>query len=70
MIEVFKTNVQEAADAGKIVALLLDRFPACQASFDLDDCDKILRIAGADIPASEISCVVSAYGFACVELCD
>ena len=44
MVEVFKTNVQEVALANQIVEQLLERFPSCTVNFDLEDCDKILRI--------------------------
>lgn len=43
-IEVFKTNLQEAAEADKILKLLHRQFPHYHANIDLSDCDKILRI--------------------------
>lgn len=45
-IEVFKTNISSDAEAAKLKSLLLQHFPNCRINFDLDDCDKILRIAG------------------------
>lgn len=44
MVEVFKTNVKESPDAQKILARIHAGFVGYKASFDLDDCDKILRI--------------------------
>ncbi len=44
MVEVFKTNVEEVSDASKIVTILLQYFPDSTINFDLDDCDKVLRI--------------------------
>lgn len=44
MIEVFKTNVQKAAQSRLMIKLLKVHFPASQINFDLDDCDKVLRI--------------------------
>lgn len=41
---VFKTNVYKKSDAGKIVKLLNKELPNTKANFDLDDCDKILRV--------------------------
>jgi len=70
MVEVFKTNVQDAGDASRIVAFLQERFPSCQVSFDLEDCDKILRIAGADVCAKEISEYAGRLNFHCVRLAD
>jgi len=43
-VEVFKTNLREAAEAEKVLTLLHQRFPHYQANVDLSDCDKILRI--------------------------
>lgn len=43
-IEIFKTNLQETAEADKILELLHQQFPHYQANVDLSDCDKILRI--------------------------
>lgn len=44
MVEVFKTNVQEEDEAKQIIQYLLEHFPESKINFDLDDCDKILRI--------------------------
>jgi hypothetical protein len=46
MIEVFKTNVQDATQADAIIALLLQYLPGSKITFDLEDCDNILRIDG------------------------
>ncbi|WP_031528109.1 hypothetical protein [Dyadobacter crusticola] len=44
MVEVFKTNVSKQPQANLIIALIQRTFPGHRASFDLEDCDKILRI--------------------------
>lgn len=44
MVEVFKTNVFDVLDADKLVLLIHQNFNYYQANFDLDDCDRILRI--------------------------
>lgn len=44
MVEIFKTNVQEEKEANKVVRKLLEQFPNNKINFDLEDCDKILRI--------------------------
>ena len=49
MIEVFKTNVQEFSEAQKLVALLRKHFPNSKINFDLDDCDKVLRVEGNNL---------------------
>jgi hypothetical protein len=44
MVEVFKTSVQDHAQAGIVKQLLLKQNPLLEINFDLEDCDKILRI--------------------------
>jgi len=46
MIEVFKTNVVLQQDALRIVENLEKILTASKINFDLEDCDKILRIEG------------------------
>jgi hypothetical protein len=65
MIEVFKTNVQTASDANDIVQMLLHHFPGSRINFDLQDCDKILRVEGKDFCSDKIMLLVSKNGFCC-----
>ena len=44
MIEVFRTNVSEKEHADKILYEIHTRNQDYVANFDLDDCDRILRI--------------------------
>jgi len=44
MIEVFKTNVKNKKDANRIISILNSMFEKYSINFDLEDCDKILRI--------------------------
>lgn len=44
MVEIFKTNVESLSRANIIVSKLLKQFPTYRINFDLNDCDKILRI--------------------------
>ena len=44
MVEVFKTNVNKSADAKFLLEEISRNFPEYEANFDLEDCDKILRI--------------------------
>ena len=46
MIEIFKTNVQNKTQANRIINLLKKIFSEATINFDLNDCDKILRVAG------------------------
>jgi hypothetical protein len=43
-VEVFKTNVSTRRYANKLVDQIHKTFTRYKANFDLDDCDKILRI--------------------------
>lgn len=44
MIEVFKTNVKERSQAKMLVDQIHKIFEGHEANFDLEDCDKILRV--------------------------
>lgn len=44
MVEVFKTNVQNSSCAEKVLSLIRQLDLRYEANFDLDDCDKILRV--------------------------
>lgn len=46
MTEVFKTNVQTKTQAKQILKSLHTGFSEARINFDLQDCDKILRVAG------------------------
>lgn len=68
MVEVFKTNVEEAAEAHSIVAMLLQHFPYSKINFDLHDCDKVLRIEGEDFENKKVVSLVTQKGFTCTVL--
>jgi hypothetical protein len=65
MIEVFKTNVENAGDANNIVQMLLQHFPGSRINFDLQDCDKILRVEGKDFCIETILTFMNESGFHC-----
>lgn len=44
MIEVFKTNVENCDQAMMLLANIHENFAGYKANFDLQDCDKILRV--------------------------
>ena len=68
MVEIFKTNVFDHMQAEQIITLLSRHFPSFMINFDLQDCDKILRVKGESIPVDEIVDLVSANGFQCCVL--
>ena len=44
MIEVFSTNIGGEVEAAHVAGKIYSLFPGFQVHFDLEDCDKILRI--------------------------
>jgi hypothetical protein len=68
MVEVFKTNVAEVSHADAIVEILQQYFPGNRINFDLEDCDKVLRIEGKNFAAVKVMRVVHEHGFVCEEL--
>lgn len=65
MIEVFKTNVEKTNDASNIIDLLLEHFPGSKINFDLQDCDKILRVEGKDFSNDKVMTLLHKSGFHC-----
>jgi hypothetical protein len=49
MVEVFKTNVEDKNDAWRIIMQISRIFEGYQVNFDLEDCDRILRIKSCDV---------------------
>ncbi|MFT3937006.1 MAG: hypothetical protein QM726_25495 [Chitinophagaceae bacterium] len=68
MIEVFKTNIQERAQANSLIALLLHHFPGSKINIDLHDCDRVLRVEGRNVLPATVMTLVNQYGFLCMEL--
>jgi hypothetical protein len=65
MVEVFKTNVQYRELAEQLVSILRSRFAFCKINFDLEDCDKILRVEGKQICVETIIEILSNHGLEC-----
>lgn len=68
MVEVFKTNVEQTAHAEKLAALLRLHFPGSKVNFDLEDCDRILRVEGQSFAPDKVQMLVAAHGFSCTVL--
>ncbi|HTM93472.1 MAG TPA: hypothetical protein VL095_13710 [Flavisolibacter sp.] len=68
IIEVFKTDVESTNDASNIVNMLLGHFPGSKINFDLQDCDKILRVEGKDFSIDKIIVLLKENGFHCAIL--
>lgn len=53
MVEVFKTNVTNEFQAKRLAGIIQHRFDGYKVNFDLDDCDRILRIEAAEKIATD-----------------
>ena len=65
MIEVFKTNINDEREAAELRNGLLISYPSHRINFDLDDCDKILRIDGEEFQPATIIEFLLARGYDC-----
>ena len=68
MIEVFKTNVADANHSKRMTRKLLEHFPESRVDFDLEDCDRVLRVEGDRIIPVKVIEILRSSGFSCVEL--
>jgi hypothetical protein len=67
MVEVFKTNVDNAVVAEQIRETIRKQFPRCKVNFDLEDCDKILRVEPT-ISTESIISIVQNHNYFCEPL--
>jgi hypothetical protein len=65
MVEVFKTNITSATIAVALATELQQLFLFTAVSFDLDDCDNILRIKGDDVHPHQIISHLQSKGHFC-----
>lgn len=65
MVEVFKTNVKDKSAADEIKNELLQIYPSGIIDFDLEDCDKILRVESDLFVVKCITDVLLQRGFIC-----
>ena len=65
MVEVFKTNVLRKREAKMLIQKLAEHFPNHKVNFDLDDCDKILRVEGKNILQDKIIEIMNLQGYQC-----
>jgi hypothetical protein len=68
-IEVFRTDVANRTEAEHSKKELLKQYPRCVINFDLDDCDRILRIDG-DIEPTTIELFSKTQGYRVARLPD
>jgi len=65
MVEIFKTDVCNTQEAADVVTALKHLLPLHKINFDLQDCDKVLRIEGVGIINHVIIETVIGKGFQC-----
>ena len=65
MVEVFITNVQSKKQVDQLLSILLQKHPAFKINFDLDDCDRILRVEGRKIQPAKIIELMNTHGYQC-----
>lgn len=65
VVGVFKTNVNKKSDARTILDAIQRHFPFSDPSFDLEDCDRVLRVESPveEIDDSEIGAILDMFGF-------
>ncbi len=68
MIEIFKTNVQNEFDSNYIIAIIKRQYPNYKINFDLEDCDKILRVEASKFEPKKIIEYLNCLGYFCVKL--
>lgn len=71
MVEIFRTNVNDRSHADGILGQLRLLFPHYRVNFDLDDCDRILRVQSpGSVEVEPILHLLSQTGFSCSVLED
>lgn len=65
MIEVFKTNITKASVARCILRELLEHSPQASISFDLEDCDRVLRVENCTVNPTAIIQILEKNGHKC-----
>jgi len=68
MIFVFKTSVKTKIQAKKLRPHVDNVLPNAKWNFDLDDCDKILRIDSEENVVLKIIALLNIHNYTCEEL--
>jgi hypothetical protein len=64
-IEIFRTNIDNKDVALRVSFELSKHFPDAKVNFDLDDCDKILRIKGTGVNIKKVIDSLTDLGYIC-----
>lgn len=65
IVEVFKTNVNEIDASEQLVKQVLDHFPDSRVNFDMEDCDRILRVEADSVAPEKIIEILATNGYFC-----
>ncbi|WP_214070486.1 hypothetical protein [Mucilaginibacter sp. dw_454] len=65
IVEVFKTNVNEIEMSEQLIRQVLDHFPHSRVNFDMEDCDRILRVEATIVIPEKIIEIIEANGYLC-----
>ena len=65
MVEIFKTNIKKEKEANSILDKLKSYFPNYRMNFDLEDCDKILRVESINVEKHAVKIVMEGWGYYC-----
>ena len=65
IVEVFKTNVAEVELSELLIQQLEDQFPDSLINFDMEDCDKILRVEASTVAPEKIIQILNSNGYSC-----
>lgn len=60
--------MQQPGMANVLIAKLILLFPGSRVNFDLEDCDRVLRVEGEDICRLKIAQLLKLNGYRCQEL--
>ena len=63
MVEVFKTNVDQPEHSQMLIHRIRSHIPNGDINFDLEDCDKILRVEAENISVQVIIKLLKQHGF-------
>ncbi|GAB1444821.1 MAG: hypothetical protein KF860_03125 [Cyclobacteriaceae bacterium] len=64
-VEIFRTNVPNKRVAHKAILDLSKGLPEYKINFDLEDCDKVLRVMGSKVNVKEILKRMKQLGHSC-----
>lgn len=70
MVEIFKTNIQQGSQCDDIIEIIRKHYPSYKINFDLDDCDKILRVEALHINNKDVISFLEESGVYCEVLPD